>query len=416
MRALKFVKYLPRFGWSPIVLTVKPDYYRSLDHSLLAEVPADIVVVRTDSLQSKGKSYQTSLDVFHSSPQQAQNALRAFRQWIYRHLLVHQDEDFLWLPWAWAAATRVLCGHPVDVILTTSPPHCVHWLGLALQRKYKLPWVVDLRDGWLDNAMFRPGFAPRYWIERRIERGVVCRSNRILTATEPIRDALAGSYPTFSKKMIVLPNGFDPADFAGLVSRPSAAHFDLVYVGSMGGARRPVEPLLQATAQLLQETPGLAQVMRLRFVGSFGPTETQLVEQYALASVVTSTGWVEHRDAIQHVLNAHVLILISTEIEGGKEAIAGKVFEYLAAERPILALVPEDAAVSRLVCDAGIGVVALPTEVNEIAAAIRTLYERFRAGALDLHVNPDFKRQFSRLEQTRTLAGMLAEIAHDGKS
>jgi glycosyltransferase involved in cell wall biosynthesis len=411
MRVLKFVKYLPQFGWAPLVLTVRPEYYRLLDESLLAEVPSEAVVIRTGSLQAKGRSQQQVLDAFHSSPSSAQSFLRTLRRWLYRTFLVHQDEDFLWLASAWKAANRLLGEHPVEVILTSSPPHCTQWLGWALKRMHGLPWVVDLRDGWLSNAMFRARFPPRRWCEQKMERSVMHSADRVIMATSPIRDDLVRSYPSLSNKSLVLTNGFDPADFAGHAPANANHTFDIVYVGSAGGHRRPLEPLFRALAQLLQRVPDLDQTVRVRFVGGLGPTEMHQAEANGLSSVVSSIGPVTHRDAIRAMLVADLLLVISSDSEGGKDVLTGKVFEYIAAERPILALAPHDAAVSRLVRSAGIGLSAAPTNVDEISTAISTQYEHFCAGTLDYAPAPGFKQQFSRIEQTRILAQMLAEVA-----
>jgi glycosyltransferase involved in cell wall biosynthesis len=411
MRVLKFVKYLPQFGWRPIVLTVQPEYYRLLDESLLAEVPSEAVVVRTSSLQAKGRSQQQVLDTFHGSPQLAQSLLRKLRRWLYDLFLVHQDEDFLWLPSAWKTAHRLLAEQPVEVILTSSPPHCAQWLGLALKRAYRLPWVVDLRDGWLDNAMFRPRFPPRRWVEQKMEQAVMHSADRVLMATDPIRDGLVRSHPSLATKSLVLTNGFDPADFSGHAPASANHTFDIVYVGSAGGTRRPVEPLFRAIAQLLRQVPDLNQILRVRFVGGLGPTEMQQAEANGLSSLVCSIGPVAHREAIQAMLDADLLLVISSDAEGGQDVLTGKVFEYIAAERPILALAPHDAALSRLVRSAGIGYSASPFDVDQIGVTIRRLYERFRAGTLDHAPDPNFKNQFNRIEQTHTLAQVLAEVA-----
>jgi len=415
MRVLKFVKYLPQFGWRPIVLTVRPEYYRLVDKSLLAEVPSVATVIPTRSLQSKGKSYQKVLDTVHKAPRGARSILSAMYRRAFRHFLARQDEDFLWLPCAWGEANRILQEQRVDLIMTTSPPHCAQWLGLALRKRHRIPWVVDLRDGWTGNPLFHVQFPPRRWIDRQVERAVMLNADRVIAATGPILDDLVRNHPHISGKSLVLTNGFDPADFAGIPAKPNNS-FAIVYVGSLAGPRRPVEPLLRAVAHLMQQSPNLAQVLRLRFVGSFGPTEFQLVEEYQLTSVVTCTGWVEHRDAIQHMLSADVLLLISSNEEGGKDVLTGKLFEYIAAERPILTLAPPDAAVSRLVHQEGLGVVASPTDVHEIGAAIRNLYERFCSGTLHFNTDPGFKQKFSRVEQTRTLAHLLAEVASRAKS
>jgi glycosyltransferase involved in cell wall biosynthesis len=410
MRALKFVKYLPQYGWKPVVLTVQPQFYRLVDDTLLEELPEEAEITHTKSWEPKGRSYQRVLNTYHNSPHGVRDSLRRFRRRIYGNLLVHQDEEFLWLPHAWRAANRLLREQRVDVILTTSPPHCAQWLGLALKKKHRLPWVVDLRDGWLSNTMFRSGFAPRYWVEQQVERAVVSASDCVIAATEPIREDLVQSYPLCSDKLTVLTNGFDPADFQGLVANRRSDYLDVTYVGSIGGTRRPIEPLFRAIAELLVQASGLGQVLRLHFVGSFGPTEVELVEQYGLASVVAATGWVDHREAIQHMLDAQVLLVISSDLEGGKDVLTGKVFEYVAAERPILALAPRDAAVSRLVLDNGLGIVTSPSEVDEIVAALRTLYLRFQEGTLDLPENPLLKKEFSRVDQTESLAGILAKV------
>lgn len=410
MRVLKFVKYLPSFGWKPVVLTVKPAYHRFIDESLLAEVPGEAVVVHTASLQSKGQSYQRALDRFHGSSDRTKSVLKALRHWLHGYFLVHQDEDFLWLPWAWRAACRIVEENRIDVIMTTSPPHCAQWLGLALWKRYALPWVVDLRDAWTDNEIFRARFPPRRFIEKRVERSVIQHADRVLAATPPILDDLKRSDPSKADRFFLLTNGFDPADFDAVSPRPDRDFLDIAYVGSIGGERRPVTPLLQAVARLLGERPMLDRLLRLRFVGSFGSAESELVDDLDLSSIAMPTGWVDHKDAIQQMLDADVLLVISSQLEGGKDVLTGKVFEYIAAERLILALVPPEAAVGQLIRDHELGLVASATDVDEIYVALCEICERFVSGTLNPRVNPELKRQFNRLEQTRILAQVFGEV------
>jgi hypothetical protein len=183
MRVVKFAKYLPTFGWEPVILTRREDYdpAEPQDPTLLAELPGGLVVHRTRSL---GVSPARGWLRWQLSKFQIRGYPQAWLRGQLSKFQISHDWGYRWLPCALPAVRRILASTRIDAIFTTPPPHAVHLLGVWARRVSACPWIADFRDGWTRDPLFRAAWKLRNGLERRLERLVIRRANLVVTATD----------------------------------------------------------------------------------------------------------------------------------------------------------------------------------------------------------------------------------------
>jgi len=321
-----------------------------------------------------------------------------------RRLLV-PDASVTWNLTAIPAALRIARREGIDVVLTTSPPGSLHLVGAAVQRATSARWVADLRDPLVafqhrraDTAATRARQAANEQVARLVAR----RADAITCVSE----AIAEEMRTFEPRGVVrtIANGCDFDDFAGLEYRP-AERFRITHTGSFFGKRDP-RPFLQA----LRDS-GLDVVAR--FVGDFRSTDREWAESLGLGDRLQLVDYAPHVESLRLQRDSEALLLLVPDADGrGRGVLSGKVFEYLAAGRPILAVVPPDGAAAALVRETGSGVVVAPDDVDGIRQALERLHGRFLNGGLPAVELPEETRVgLSRRSRVEELATLLREVA-----
>ncbi len=281
-RPLKMSRYLPEFGCEVTVLTVDPAQaaYPDPDPSMLADVPAAVQVVRTPSwdpyaayarLTGKAKADAVGVGFARS---EALGRKEQLARWLRANVFL-PDARVGWVPFAIRAARRLHAAQPFDVVLTTAPPMSLHLIGLALAAQ-GLPWVADFRDPWTDVYYLKE--LPRSALARRLdlalERRVLRRATRLVSVSASVAAGLGGKV---GRPVAVIPNGFDPADFADAApALDPAGPFTLSFVGNFLGQQNP-PALWEALARIVAE-PGHPEV-RLRLVGHVDPLVLESVAQ-----------------------------------------------------------------------------------------------------------------------------------------
>ncbi|WP_126429724.1 glycosyltransferase family 4 protein [Brevibacillus marinus] len=427
-RPLKMAKYLGEFGWNVHVLTVEPRYHATLDHSLLAEVPETVTIHRAKELPLLPKPAQA---------QPAGERLRAagppplsvrLKQRVVAVLkkakpyLLIPDENILWYPAAVRLGREIMRRERIDVIFSTSGPATDHLIALNLAESFPCKWIVDFRDPWTQN-MHRSGIAWRERLEERLEARVIRRADAVTTVTAQFAENFREKYGAAIKRLELIYNGFDRADFAGLEPLPrDEGKFRAVYAGIFYQKRNP-RLLLEAVKELIDEGLIRREEIQLSFAGVFdypGYSENaDCVERLGLSDVVEVLGNLPHKEALRLMKSADVLLLVSDVSPDAGAYIPGKLYEYMGVGKPILALnMPGEAA--EIIRRFRLGRVANPTDKAAIKAAYRELYEAWRAkrqaAGGSTAENPsadDFAERvkpYERREQARQLARLMDEL------
>jgi glycosyltransferase involved in cell wall biosynthesis len=384
-RVAKLAKYLPAYGWWPTVVSAPLAVYAERDADLAADVPAGVKVIRTPSLELPARAVGSlhPAGLAGDGPKATSLALapsRAARQCAYAlyRAVALPDRHVGWVPFALAAGLSFARRRAIDAVFATGNPFSAFIAGRLVAAALRRPLVVDYRDAWTLNPYRRDRGSLRWRAERLLERWVLDGAAGALCATEPMRAAYLRAFPAFAERFVTLPNGYDPNDFAKVVPR-ALPPFTLVYSGKFTPYRRP-DAVLRAAAALRAARPDLAGPLRLLFVGERDAAAVALGADLGLAGVVEWTGYRPHREALGYVMGAHALLLVGG---GHRSEQTTKVFEYLAAGKPIVALVPPDGAAAEVVAASpGGGYLAWPPTPAHVAAQLVRLLEQWRTGRL----------------------------------
>jgi glycosyltransferase involved in cell wall biosynthesis len=396
-RTLKTAAHLPALGIETHVLAPDDPKWVHRDDEL--EPPTQAWVHRARYLGPRGRRPAQEL---HGKTGLARVGTQA--RLFGRRLLV-PDENVPWNLTAIPAAIRIARGEGIDVVLTTSPPSSVHFVGAAVKRATGARWVADLRDSLVANPHRRSEHRLAR-IKEQGEHGVAAVVARYADAVVAAAEAIAAEARALdpSGPVVTIANGSDFDDFAGFEHRPSE-RFRITHTGSFFGKRDP-RPFLTAFAE-----SGLDAVVR--FVGDFRQADAEWAATLALEDRLELIPYVARRRSLELQRDSEALLLLIPEAGGrGRGVLSGKVFEYLAAERPILAVVPPDGAAADLIRETGAGVVVAPDDVPAIRATLEQLHARWRAGELDgTRLDAETRRRLSRQTRVEELAELLRSLA-----
>lgn len=418
-RVLKFVKYLPEFGWRPVVLTVEDGDYPARDESLLAEIPPHVTVYRTKILepyrlyrQLTGKPPGAPVDVDNIPRGSSARSLAETAAEFVRSTMFIPDARIGWFPYAVAKGREIVQREGIQALYSSSPPYTAALVARALYRKTRLPWIAGFRDPWT-GFLSTP---QRWWIpaavDRHLERSVFQEATRVEVAWKGIQKDALRKFPALdTSKFHHLPNGFDRTDFPDGIRHPNA-RFTVVYTGSLYGKRNP-SSFFRAVDELIREGHVDPKKIRLRFVGRFGGEVHEMFRSTVFSDVIEVESYLPHAKSIRELMNADALLLIVDEAAGSDEIVPGKVFEYLGAGHPIIALAPPG-AVSALMEETQSGYAAANQDIGAIKRAFLECYRKFGYNSGQFQRNEDAVNKYERREVTRRLAGLLDDCVTSG--
>ena len=340
-RMLKFARYLPRYGWLPTVLTVDPKFaaFPSTDASLLQEIPPEVKVIRTRAWDPfslygrfQGKKKADVVEVGHVG---GKSGFKRVARWLRGNVFL-PDARIGWVPFASKVVRKLVQEQKFDAIMSTGPPHSSHFVGMAAHKASKIPWVVDMRDPWVEiyysDQMYEGRIASK--IQSALEHRVLSTASAVISASRNTGIGLKRRvnmqyYETIS-------NGFDPADISpNQITRASKENtFILAYIGTY--TLRIHSDELIAVLQQLQSTISVE-------IHLVGKVDSQVLERYRMNGIpVKGYDYLPHKEAVAYMQKVDVLLLPLPREEGHSSAgvVSGKVFEYMSARRPILALGP----------------------------------------------------------------------------
>jgi glycosyltransferase involved in cell wall biosynthesis len=394
-RALAFARYLPRYGWTPTVLTPAVRWALNRDDAQLAELPPELRVVRTRSFEARPAVTRAS-EGGGTSNQRAVSALRSQ----LGHLKRFPDAHLGWLPFVLAAGRR----ERYDVAYSSSGPFTSHLAGLLLKRLTGKPWVAELRDGWYrwNRAIFPDYPAWRDLLERRLEAAALRTADRVILVTERMARSFRCQYEDLpADHFSVVSNGFDPAQLrmsaAGSRSGWEVLHAGALYYG------RSLASFLEATKRLLDRDPAFARDFRLTLVGTLdGSARAELARSGIGDDRVRLVGQVDHASALEAMRAADALLLVANTTPGAEATVPGKLFEYLAIGRPVLAIAPTESSTADVLRLTGGGWLAAADDPEDIACVVQRAYGERGSSVAD-------PAQVARFDR-RLLAGELAQI------
>ncbi|PWB76156.1 hypothetical protein C3F09_00990 [candidate division GN15 bacterium] len=351
-RILKFCKYLPEFGISPVILTPNNPNTMARDEGLMAQVPHYVPVHHTPTVEP----FRWRPEVKSSGDTEVKQSLSAetgreaepglvsrFKQTVKQNLSIPDTSYF----WRWSGlwtGLRAVKEEKVDLILSSSPPHSAHLLAAHVASRTHKPLIVDFRDLWTQNTSYAerklsPALGRR---DRRYELSVLRQAAGITVNTDTFKAQLMENNSFLRSDQIdVVTNGFDPDDFKEFVASGTGENrFTLLYTGSLYGGHRNPEFFFTAVRMWMNQRPEVAGQIRLLFIGNWAPEHAGLIERHGLGEVIVKRDWMPQREALKETFAADLLLLFQGFDPALAAAIPRKLYEYMITNKPIMAFAP----------------------------------------------------------------------------
>jgi len=411
-RCLKYVKYFREFGWEPIVYTAQDAEYPILDQSLLKEIPEGVVQLKQPiwepyNLYKRFIGQKTNKRVYSGflSESKKPKLSQRISVWLRGNFFIPDARRF-WIRPSIKYLVKYLKENPVDAILSSGPPHTCHLIARGVKRALGIPWVADFRDPWTNidfyDQLMLTSLADRK--HKRLEQSVLKEADKRATVTWHWAEDFK---KLGAEQMEVITNGFDDADFEFKRPEVLPQEFSFNHIGSLNKDRNP--PVLwEAFAELCQDIPDLRKELKLRFIGKTDVSAFAELEKRGLMDVVENVDYMPHSEVLKTLVESQVLMLLINDTPNVLGVVPGKLFEYLAARRPILTIGPEEGDSARIVKEAGAGVVCGFTDKEKMKREIFKMYRKYKKGTLNIE-SADISR-FTRKHATSKMAALLDEI------
>lgn len=407
-RTLRFIRFLPECGWTPIVFTM--NVVQAGGNKLLEKLSPDLEVHRVGEREDQTMSAA-------NAPRKAtrlQRGVKYFRSWlrpIAQLLMETPDRSIGWSKLLAPAVTDYLRTNPLDALYSSGPPHSVHLAARSVSLATGIPWIADFRDPWArrpwgsaENPLGRK-LIPRY------ERRVVESASLVILNTDACLADFQVAYPSFTGKFRCIPNGLDPElveEVRSLLCIRTKAHEYpvLCHPGGMYGQRDP-STTLRALAKLNRE----GFPIKLQQIGAINQRQcpVQLAKDLGIPHLFEAVSGLSHKETLQAMQQADMLLILQPN---APLMVPGKAYEMLAFDHPIVA-VCDSHGTEKVVSEAG-GLHAPSADENAIANIIRSAWEG-RADPVRLQLRQQARSRYDGRELTKNLASTLSEVANQSR-
>lgn len=396
-RIVKTLKYLPTFGWNPIVLTVKNHYNWATDPTLFHKLPSDLQIHRTYCLDPF--YFYALLDKF---------GLKFFHKFIEQHIII-PDNKIGWFPSALRKGLQLVKKNNVDVIFSTSPPHSAHVIAYTLKRITGKPWIAEFRDHMSLNPLRKGMPDSRIKIEKRLEARFLKAASRIITISEGLKHDILSAFSFPDEKIVVIHNGFDMKDFQNIKKGLSGKKFVITYTGNFYGTIFP-EKFFLALKDLLENGVMKKDEVEVNIIGKIEEKLIGTIRDIKLEEIVKLRGYFSHRETIGWMVNSDLLILYIPPGNEHRGAMTGKIFEYMASGTPILGMVPNGEA-KKVIEETGTGFVVNSGDRESISAILKKIYHDFLNRRLFIQPKHNSINNFEATFLTNKLVEVLEKVS-----
>ena len=416
-RWVKFAKYLPSEGWQPVIYTPENPEQLAVDESLAAEVPEDAEIVKTRIIEPY-ELYKRVLrrsghskEAVEGNPVNAQNKtlLQKAAMWI-RGNLFRPDPRCLWIGPSVRFLKKYLAEHPVDLIVSTGPPQSMHMIGLRLSRETGLPWIADFRDPWTKIFYFKHlsmTSATEKW-HRKMEKKVLDEASAVVAVSPLVQQEFQEMTDT---PVELITNGFDECDFSSEQCTEAyggaSEEFIITHTGLFAADGNPTV-LWDVLAEKCRTDEIFKKLLRIKLIGKTDDQILKALTDRGLEDSMINMGYQPHSVAVEQQRQASLLILPLRKEPEYKAVLPGKLFEYLASQRPILGIGQPDGAMAMIVNETRTGTVIDWEDRKGLTQYIEQCWERHLEGRLSTE-GADLSR-FTRRSLTRRMAGLFDKV------
>lgn len=413
-RVLKFVKYLPQFGWQPIVLTVENGEYPAYDESLLNEIPSECKVYKTKALEPfslykrfVGMKSEDFIPVA-TLVEKKINWKKKLSNWIRLNFFI-PDAKIGWIPFAVKEGKKIIKAEKPDMIFSSSPPPTVHLIARKLAKWGKLKWVADFRDPWTEIHYYEK--QKRLYVSKaidsKLEKIVINNSDAIVCVSKNDMEEYFAKFK--SSNCFNIPNGYDDEDFQEINQTECSKNYEftILHLGAVGIEREPAT-LFKVINRIIQDKK-INQV-KLVFVG---PVDKMVVDKLEKNDNLFSVDFIDylpHNEALSIAMKTDLLLLLITKSKLNKRILPGKTFEYLKLNKPILVLGPENGEVARIINETQAGKVLEYENEAGIEDFLVGHYKNWIDDNKDVRKNENLITYYSRKNLTKMLTNIFEKM------
>ena len=384
-RWLKFVKYLPSFDIKPVVFVPENPTYPITDESFQKEVAEDLELVKfpikepysAASKFSSGSSETISKGIIPS--EKKQNFIQRFMLFVRGNFFI-PDARKAWVKPASSYLKEYLVENEISTVITTGPPHSLHLIGLTLKQNSSIRWIADFRDPWTtigyhNKLKLTPWAKAKH---KKLERKVLEGADHIIVTSNVTKSEFAN---ITSQPISVITNGYDDVSIEPV---SPDERFSISHIGTLLTERNPMV-LWDVLRDLTVEDNTFKSLLQINLIGSVGKEVLERLEKNDLSRYLNLKGYVDHKTAISYQHRAQLLLLVEIDSEETKCIIPGKLFEYMASGRPILALGPSGSDVEEILTRTNTGRYFQYDQEEELKQAIVDYFQSFRRKELESH-------------------------------
>lgn len=409
-RWLKFAKYLPDFGWKPIIYTPENPSYPLLDESLLNDVPKDIELVKTkiwepyqlaEKLNKSNKKFKAGqFDVGQNQSWKSKLSI-----WIRGNFFI-PDARVFWVKPSIKFLSKYLKENHIETIVTTGPPHSMHLIGLGLKKENSnLKWIADFRDPWTEISYYKHLKLTKNSDRkhRELEKSVL--QNADITLATSYTDA--ENFKKLGANSVCITNGFDEeveSQKSEARSSKLSEKFTLSYVGVLEQLRNPAI-LWEVLNELISENEDFKNNFQLKIAGRLDDKILENLKSSSLKNFILNLGYISHDKAVNEMQSSSVLLITNFPEESSKGIIPGKLFEYLSTGNPVLSFGPKNADVATILDKTKAGRHFSYTEKSDLKKYISELHSFWKKGILKS--DSEHIEEFSRKNLTKNLVKIL---------
>ena len=410
-RWLKMSKYLPEYGWQPVIYTTENAEYPIVDPSLEKDVSPQAEVIRRPIFEPYSfykrflgiKRDETVKMGFIQEKEKKQGWKERLSLWIRGNLFI-PDARRWWVKPSVRYLKSYLKSHPVDAIISTGPPHSMHLIAMKLKDELGLPWIADFRDPWTEIDYYDE-LHLTHWADRkhhRLEHEVLTKADKVVTVAP---DGAKRLGRLGKRNVRVVYNGFDRDDDTSTPTTLSEK-FSITYLGVLSKIQNPGK-LWEAIGELTKENGDFANKLQINMIGQIDSSVAKAIEEQGLSQYTHYSPYIPHEQvSAAHRSSTLLLLLLMPDSEPrAKGLLTGKLFEYLASGRPILCIGPEDGDAANVISETQAGITVGFDDKEKIKTTITSLYQKYLEHDLPDNTNVNVEK-YSR----KALAGEYAEL------
>jgi glycosyltransferase involved in cell wall biosynthesis len=411
-RWLKFSKYFRKFGWEPIIYTPSNPDFPINDDTLLKDIPSDLTVLKTQITEPydiyrkimRKKKTETVNQGFLSEGKE-NSLLQSIMIWVRGNFFIPDARKF-WIKPSVAYLTEYIKHNKIDAIISTGPPHSMHLIAIGLKQKLNIPWIADFRDPWT-QIDFYSQLKLSSWADskhKKLERQVLTQANKVVTVSPTCGTDLE---KLGDRKVEVITNGFDTDDFNFDEDLKLLDGFLIHHIGALNKDRNPFT-LWKVLGDLCKDNIEFKKDLIIKFTGKTDAIAFESLKQQGIIDNAQKTDYLTHSEVVRLMAKSPVLLLALNNTPNNGGVLSGKLFEYLAAKRPIFGIASPNGDAASILKDTQAGTMCDFDDYEGMRKNIIDLYGKYKNNSL--FINSMSIDKYSRESSAKEYTVLLDDI------